>query len=159
LSDGWDVWNVPVHGGPGVNLTLDGRKDSIRYRRRFVLDRDEKGIDLSGSVYLAAYGEWTKKAGIVRIDGGKSSPVRLLWDDAEFASLLKAKKADVFLVTRETNRDYPDYYATDGSFEEKRRLTTANPQQDKFAWSKGAMLVNYTGAKGQKLQGALFLPA
>jgi dipeptidyl aminopeptidase/acylaminoacyl peptidase len=124
-----------------------------------VLDRDEKGIDLSGSVYLSAYGEWTKKAGVVRIDGGKSSPVRLLWDDAEFATLLKAKKADVFLVTRETNREYPDYYATDSSFEERRRLTKANPQQDKFAWSRGAMLVNYTSAKGQKLQGALFLPA
>jgi dipeptidyl aminopeptidase/acylaminoacyl peptidase len=159
LSDGWDVWNLPAHGGPGVNLTLDGRKDNIRYRRRYVLDRDEKGIDLSGSVYLSAYGEWTKKGGIVRIDGGKSSPARLLWDDAEFATLLKAKKADVFLVTHETNRDYPDYYATDSSFEEKRRLTHANPQQDKFAWSKGAVLVNYTSAKGQKLQGALFLPA
>ena len=34
LSDNWDVWKVPVHGGPGVNLTADGKKDAIRYRAR-----------------------------------------------------------------------------------------------------------------------------
>ncbi len=26
LSDGWDIWKAPVHGGPGVNLTGNGKK-------------------------------------------------------------------------------------------------------------------------------------
>jgi dienelactone hydrolase len=159
LSDGWDVWHVPAGGGKGVNLTVNGKKEGVRFRRRFIVDRDEKGIDLSGPVYFTAYGEWTKKAGIVRIDGGQPGPERLLWDDAEFATLVKAKNADVYLYTRETEKDYPDYYASDRSLHDGRRLTHANPQQEKFAWSKGAVLVNYTSAKGVKLQGALFLPA
>ena len=38
LSDGWDIWNVPVHGGKAVNLTVNGQKDQIRYRSRYYLD-------------------------------------------------------------------------------------------------------------------------
>jgi dipeptidyl aminopeptidase/acylaminoacyl peptidase len=159
LSDGWDVWNVPVHGGKGVNLTASARKDQVRYVRPFVLDPEAKGIDLAGPVYFSTYGEWTKKAGIARVDGGKAGAEPLLWEDAAFAQLLKAKKADVFLYTRETYKDYPDYYVTDKSLRAGRRLTQANPQQEKFAWSGGSMLVTYTNAKGVKLQGALYLPA
>jgi dipeptidyl aminopeptidase/acylaminoacyl peptidase len=159
LSDGWDVWNVPVHGGKGVNLTVNGKKDKVRYRRRFVLNPEEKGIDLSGAVYFSVYGEWTKKSGIARVDGGQPGAERLLWDDAEFASVMKAKNAEVFLYTRETYKDYPDLFGTDKSLRDGRRLTHANPQQERFAWSKGRLLVNYTSAKGIKLQGALYLPA
>lgn len=160
LSDGWDIWNVPVQSGKAVNLTVNGKKDSIRYRRRFQLDPDEKGIDLRGPIYVTAYGEWTKKGGIARIDDGKPGPKMLLWDDASYGALIKAKKAEKYFYTRETDQDYPDYYlAADGSLAQGQRLTTVNPQQKDFLWSAGAKLVNYTSAKGDKLQGALFLPA
>ena len=159
LSDNWDVWNVPVHGGGGVNLTVNGKKEGIRYQRRIRLDPEEKGIDLSGSVYFSAYEEWTKKAGVARVDRGKPGVKMLLWDDAAFSRLLKAKSADVFLYTKETNKDYPDYYATDHSFQKARRMTEANPQQKEYLWSSGAVLVDYENVSGEKLQGALFLPA
>jgi dipeptidyl aminopeptidase/acylaminoacyl peptidase len=159
LSDGWDVWNVPVHGGQATNLTVNGKKEGIRYRQRFRLDPDEKGIDLSKPVYLGSYGEWTKKAGIVRIDNGKPGANVLLWDDASFGSLIKAKNADKYFYTRETPDAYPDFYAADNTLKQAQRLTEANPQQKNFLWSKGARLINYTSAKGDKLQGALFLPA
>jgi len=48
---------------------------------------------------------------------------------------------------------------TDASLKGGKRLTTGVPDQDQFLWSSGAMLVDYTSAKGDKLQGALFLPA
>jgi dipeptidyl aminopeptidase/acylaminoacyl peptidase len=38
-------------------------------------------------------------------------------------------------------------------------LTNGLPNQDQFLWSSGARLIDYTSAKGDKLQGALFLPA
>jgi len=159
LSDGWDVWHVPVHGGQGVNLTVNGKKESIRYRAPIQLDREAKGVDLSGPVYYPMYGEWTKKSGIARGTGTKAGVEALLWDDAAYAGLVKAHKADVFLYRRHTNRDYPEFYVTDAGLRDGRKITSANPQQEKFAWSKGSMLVDYTSAKGKKLQGALFLPA
>ena len=39
------------------------------------------------------------------------------------------------------------------------RLTDQRPQVEKFTWSPGVQLVNYTSEKGDKLQAALFLPA
>jgi len=158
LYDNWDVWNIPVHGGQGVNLTVNGRDKGIRYRRRFRLDPEEKGIDLAKPLYIAIYGEWTKKGGVARVDKGTPGAKMLLWDDAVF-SLLKARKADVYLYTRQTPKDYPDYYVTDGSLKKGKRLTQANPQQKDFLWSDGTMLLDYESAKGDRLQAALFLPA
>ena len=159
LYDNWDVWNVPVHGGKGTNLTVDGKKEGIRYQSRIRLDPKEKGIDLSGSVYFFAYGEWTKKAGIARVDKGKPGAKMLLWDDASFSSVSKAKAADIFLYTKQTYKDYPDYYVTDHSFQKGRRITETNPQQKEYLWSSGSMLVDYKSVSGDRLQGALFLPA
>src|SRR5262249_27771324 len=51
------------------------------------------------------------------------------------------------------------YYVADASLQKGQKITHANPQQDKFHWSKGSMLVNYTSTKGAKLQAALFLPS
>ena len=60
LSDAWDVWKVPVDGGSAVNLTVNGRKDAIRYQQRYALeppDARDEGIDLSKPMYFRAYGE------------------------------------------------------------------------------------------------------
>jgi dipeptidyl aminopeptidase/acylaminoacyl peptidase len=159
LSDGWDLWRVAASSGAATNLTASGRKEGIRYRRRFVLDPDERGINLGAAVYLEAYGEWTKKQGIARLDPGAPTPTILGWSDAVTSRLLKPKRAEALFFTRETNLMVPDYYVGDRSLEQARRLSDANPQIRDIAWSSGAQLVNYVNAKGDKLQGALYLPA
>jgi dipeptidyl aminopeptidase/acylaminoacyl peptidase len=163
LHDNWDVWQIPVSGtAPAINLTVNGRKESIRYQNRFALeppqDRD-KGIDLGKPIYLRAYGEWTKKGGIARIDPGKAGVQMVLWGDAAFTRLAKAEKADRFVYTRETVTEPADLYVTDAAFGPGTRLTDQRPQVAGFTWSPGSVLVNYTSDKGDKLQAALFLPA
>ncbi|MDH4257278.1 MAG: prolyl oligopeptidase family serine peptidase [Candidatus Aminicenantes bacterium] len=158
LYDNWDVWNIPVHGGKGVNLTVNGKKEEIRYRSRYRLDPEEEGIDLSLPLYISTYGEWTKKGGVARVDKGKPGAKILLWDDALF-SIMKAKDAEVYLYTRQTHKDYPDYYVTDSSLKKGLKITDAGAQQEEFLWSSGSMLLDYESAKGDKLQAALFLPA
>ncbi|HZS44210.1 MAG TPA: prolyl oligopeptidase family serine peptidase [Blastocatellia bacterium] len=159
LSDNYDIWNVPVNGGKAVNLTVNGKKDGIRYTNHIRLDPNEKGIDLSGPAYFAMYGEWTKKTGIARIDGGQPGPKVLLWGDAGYASLMKAKSAETFLYTRDTYKDFPDYYVANADLQNGQRITDADPQQKDIAWSSGVKLIDYTSAQGKKLQGALYLPA
>ena len=158
LYDNWDVWNVPVHGGKGVNLTLNGKEEGIRYRFRFRLDPEEKGIDLSKPLYITAYGEWTKKGGIALVDKGKPGAKMLLWDDALF-SLRKAKNAEVYLYTKQTHKDYPNNYVTNNSLQKGQKITEANPQQKEFLWSDGSLLLEYKGTDNKKLQAVLFLPA
>jgi dipeptidyl aminopeptidase/acylaminoacyl peptidase len=159
LSDNWDVWQFPVHGGKAINLTAHGKRDGVRYQRRIVLDPEEKGIDLEKTVYFAVLGERTKKGGIAAVEKGEPGARKLLWEDAAFNTLIKAKKADVFAYTRETFTEAPEYFVAGPTLVDGRKMTDSAAQQRKLLWSKGSMLVNYTSAKGKKLQGALYLPA
>lgn len=159
ISDGWDIWKVPADGSPGVNLTGNGKKDQIRYRRPFRLDPDEKGIDLSKPVYLGVYGEWTKKGGIGLIEPGKSGVRMLQWDDAAFNELLKARHANTYLYTRENTQEYPNFYLADASLANGTKITDGEPRQKEFLWSAGVRIINYTSTRGEKLQAALWLPA
>lgn len=159
LSDGWDIWAVPADGGPPTNLTVNGTKDKVRYRRIFRLDPEERGTDLTAPFYVSVYGEWTKKGGIGRIEPGKPGVHMLQWEEAAFSQLIKAKSADVYLYTRETPVDYPNYYLTDSTLERGQKITDANPQQKDILWTAGTKLVDYTNTRGQKLQAALHLPA
>ena len=163
LSDGWDIWSVPVSGaGKAVNLTANGARDKIRYRR-LRIDPEEKAVDLAQAQYFSVYGEWTKKSGLARLEKGKAAPATLLWDDAGFGGLAKAKKADVYVYARDTYKDYPDYYAADATLANGRRLTEADPQQKDFLWSSGSVLLDYkmdpASGLDKSLQAALFLPA
>jgi dipeptidyl aminopeptidase/acylaminoacyl peptidase len=163
LSDNWDIWKVPVDGGAAVNLTRNGRKDAIRYQQRYALepaDERDQGIDLSKPQYFRAYGEWTKKGGVARIDPNGGGAKILGWDDASYPQLFKAKNADVFVYSRGTSLEPTDYYyAADPSLAGAARLTDQREQLAPFSWSSGVQLVNYTSEKGDKLQAALFLPA
>jgi dipeptidyl aminopeptidase/acylaminoacyl peptidase len=162
LTDAWDVWQVPSEGGQAVNLTGNGKKDTIRYRRRFALEPREtrdNGIDLTKPQYFTAYGEWTKKGGIARIDPGKPGAKTLTWSDASYPQLMKAQNGDAFVFTKGTSLEPADYYAADASLANPSRLTDQRPQVETFAWSSGVQLVSYTSDKGDKLQAALFLPA
>ena len=158
LFDNWDVWKAPVKGGALVNLTGNGQKDRIRYTRRLVINPKEKGIDLTRPLYLQTYGEWTKKEGLAVVMPNKPGAQTLLWDDAKFF-VTRARDADTWVFSRQTVKEYPDFWVAERSFAAPRRLTEANPQQKDYAWSSGARLVDYVSDKGDTLQGALFLPA
>ncbi len=177
LSDGWDIWKVPTTGtGTAVNITVNGKRDQIRYNRVYPFERGvtagggrggrggrggggaSPGIDLTQPLYVGAYGEWTKKAGLSRVDPGTPGAKSLVWDDASF-DFQKARDADVYVYTKQSSRDFPNYFVAGTEFKDGRQLTDANPQQKEFAWTSGVRLINYTSAKGDKLQGALYLPA
>ncbi len=158
LSDRWDVWRVGVAERSFTNLTGNGKKEGIRYSRRVVIDPDEKGIDLAQPLYLHSYGERTKKSGLARIPPNRPGATLLTWEDAA-VSMTRARDADTWVFTRQTVQQFPDYWTSDGAFRAPTRLSDANPQQKEYAWSSGARLVDYVSAKGDTLQGALYLPA
>ena len=159
LFDNWDMWRVPVNGsGTAVNLTGNGRATKVRYQRRVVIDPQERGIDLSKPLYVSMYGERTKKEGLALVNVAKPGAKPLMWDDAKFG-FARARDAETWVFTRQTVKEFPDYWVTTAEFRSPRRLTSANPQQTEYAWSSGARLVDYVTDKGDSLQGALYLPA
>ncbi len=163
LSDGWDIWKVAATGGTGTNLTVNGKKDGIRYRAIQRTDPEERGWDLSVPRYVNMFGEFTKKGGFGRLEPGKPGVQPLLWDDAAFG-MQKARKADVYLYTKSTPNAPQDYYLTDASLKPGKKITALDDQVKKFEWSSGAQIVDYTVQLGKggpmvKLQGSLYLPA
>ncbi len=177
LSDGWDIWKVAADGSSGVNLTVNGKKDSIRYRRPLRFDEEsaggpgagggrggfgggnDKGLDLKEPIYLQAFAEYTKKGGVGRIEPGAAGVKMLQWDDAEFSTVMKAKHAPVYLYTRENYKEFPDFHVTDANLTASPKITDADPQQKNLSWTSGVKIVDYVSVKGDKLQGALWLPA
>ena len=161
LSDMWDIWKVAADGSGGVNLTVNGKKEQVRYQRPPILDPDQHGHDLSKPLYVNSIGEWTKKSGLGIIQPDKPGVTRVMWDDAFYGPLLKAKKAEVYLYARQTYKDPPDLFVAGPSLANGKKLTdlAGVNKQDQFLWSSGVILVDYTSAKGEKLQGALHLPA
>jgi dienelactone hydrolase len=165
LSDGWDIWQLPAEAtdsrGKAIaatNLTQNGKRDKIRYQSRFVLDPDEKGIDLKQPMFVRMYGEWTKKSGIARIDNSKLTVLN--WVDASLGNLSKAKKAPVYVFSRETFTQPRSFFVSQNPGLTAEKQITQNPAPiGQYAWSSGVKLIDYVSDKGDSLQGALFLPA
>jgi hypothetical protein len=159
LRDNWDIWRVPVAGGAAVNITRNGKSDGIRYQGRVAVKPRERGIDVSAPLFIETYGERTKKEGLVAVDAAKGGVRVMAWEDAK-VDYRRARDADTWVYTRQSFVRFPDYYAADAGLTNERRLTDANPQQADVAWSAGARLIDYQcDNNGDKLQGALFLPA
>jgi dipeptidyl aminopeptidase/acylaminoacyl peptidase len=166
IRDLWDIWQVSASAQePPVNLTRDGRTNRIRYQYRFVLDPEEKGIDLSQPVYVSVYGEWNKKGGIARIMPGKkgmglqAGAENLVWEDASIGWLSKAKHAEVYTYGTEDFNKPTEFLVGGPQLKGAQQLTKNAPQESLYTWSAGVRLVNYVSDKGDSLQGALFLPA
>lgn len=164
INNLWDIWQVSADGSEAaVNLTQNGAVEKVRYPRRYNLYPDDKGIDLKKPQYFAVYGEWTKKAGIVRLDparnGLKQGATRLIWADAAFNEFNKSKNADKYYFSKETFNTAPEYFVTDSKFSASKKVTENTPDKNKYTFSAGTRLVNYVTDKGDSLQGVIYLPA
>ncbi len=159
LSDAWDIWHIPAHGGQSVNLTVNGKAERLRYNRRYRLDPDEEGIDLSGAMYVNVFGEDTKRNAIGRIDGGRPGVTIDLGEGPSYGSLRKAEDADVYVYTLQSATHPAEHYASKGKVAEGRKLTNAAAHEKDFLWSDGAQIVRYESKSGKPLTAALYRPA
>jgi len=163
LSDNWDLWRVSSTGtGTAVNLTGDGQAKQIRYRQTYNFRNgrgdSNPGVDLTKPLYIGTYGEWTKMEGISRVDPNKPGATPLFFEDARFA-VQKARDAETYVYTRQTFTEFPNYWVMNPGFKFGYQITDANPQMKDMAWSAGTRLIDYVSDKGDKLQGAMYLPA
>ncbi|MFV8226984.1 hypothetical protein, partial [Christiangramia aquimixticola] len=113
----------------------NGKKEKIRYQYRISLDSDEKGIDLTKTVYLRTYGENTKKSGFATLSPAKSGLTAgaktLLWEDANIQGLTKAKKAAVYTFTKEKFNQPTQVYLTDATLANAKQVTENAPDAGK----------------------------
>ena len=150
-----DLYRVSLESDATENLTQGfGQENETRFRV-IDTDPDEDEFDLSKPLYLSAYGEWTKKAGFYRLDGGDLE--ELVFDDARYGNLTKAEDADVAIFTRQDFETFPDLWLSDLDHESRRQITNANPQQTEYNWGR-RILFDYYTYDGIRKQGTLAIP-
>ncbi len=161
LYDEFDVWQIAADGSSAKNLTDGvGRKEKIEFRAlRLEQERGEdRGFDPAKPLLLAAENTWTRDSGFYRdrIDGN-SAPEKLLMAAKNFSAPVKAKDADVLMVTASRYDEFPDIHLTDSSFKNLKKVSDLGKQMESFTWGK-AELVRYKNMDGVALSGILIKP-
>lgn len=160
LYDHNDVWRVAPDGSGAKNITGGyGRAHDLRFRYvREDTDTRERWIDSSKPLLLHAENLDTWDTGFFRasIEGGE--PTQLVMSKKNLSMPVKAKNADVYLLTEQDFTEFPDLVTTNGTFKELRKVSHANPQQDQLMWGSSEV-IHYRNADGVSLTGALYKPA
>ncbi|HET9369511.1 MAG TPA: prolyl oligopeptidase family serine peptidase, partial [Vicinamibacterales bacterium] len=163
LYDKFDIWLVPTDGAKPSRLT-SGAADQVRHRY-LRINPDAEFVDVASPSYVSLFGIWSKQSGygILKTSGSAASGMtgtvdRAVWMDKSVTGLSKATGADVFAYTVQAHDDSPDLFLTTAALNSPRQITTTNPFQSKFAWSRSE-LVEYKSEKGLRLEGALYYPA
>jgi dipeptidyl aminopeptidase/acylaminoacyl peptidase len=159
VYDRYDIWRISPDGTGGKNITAGfGRANDIRLRYvRTETDPHERWIDGSKPLLLSGENLTTYDQGFFRgsTDGGE--PKKLMMAAKAFSAPVKAKDADVYLLTGQTFNEFPDLLTTDGTFKELRKVSDANPQKAGLLWGS-TELVPFKNADGVALQATLYKP-
>ena len=165
IYDRYDIWSVSPDGTGARNITAGyGRAHDLRLRyvRTATDNPRERWIDPAQPLLLQAENLKTFDTGFFRasLNGGESGgePKRLIMSPQYMTAPVKAKDADVYLLTVQSFSEFPDLVTTDASFQELRKVSDANPQKASLLWGTSEV-VRFHNADGVPLTGALYKPA
>ena len=158
VYDHYDVWQISPDGATAVNLT-QGAGRAAKLEMRYVsLDREEHTIDPAKPLLLHAEDSTTHDSGFYTARlGEKAAPVKLTMAAKDFSNPMKAKNADVYVLTAQTYTQFPDLFVTDSSFSSLTKVSDANPQAAGLMFGTDE-LVSFENVDGVKLQGILYKP-
>jgi len=162
VYDKYDVWQIAPDGSQAKNLTAgEGRRRKLQFRYvRFANEDDprDRWIDPSKPMLLHAEHMVTRETGFYRTRfDAPEAPRKLTMAAQSFGTPVKAKNAEVYLLTSQTFRDCPDLYVTDAAFSSLKRVSDTNPQQAQYVWGS-AELVRFKNTDGVPLSGVLYKP-
>jgi dipeptidyl aminopeptidase/acylaminoacyl peptidase len=160
VYDHYDIWRVAPDGSGAQNLTAGyGRAHDLRFLVvRQETEARERWMDSSKPLLLHAENLKSRDTGYFRASWDAGEPRQLVMAAKFFAPQpVKAKDADVYLLTGQTFSEFPDLLVTDGSFKEMRKVSHANPQQDQLLWGTSE-LMPFQNADGVPLQAVLYKP-
>ncbi len=159
IKDRYDIWKFsPEAKYAPVNLTVNGRKESISYSI-MRLDDEARSFDPSEKQYFSGFNELSKGSGYYLGSIEKATaPKALLAGNFRLANLKKAKKADAVIYTKETYEEYPDVRFSNLSFKNALKLTNGSAQQEGILWGT-AELTSWISLDGIPLEGVIYKPA
>ncbi len=146
-----------------MNLTAGaGRSGHLEFRHTRAAadarDPEARWIDSSQPLLLRATNTDTFDTGFYRARVGTAgAPQKLIFATKAFTAPIKAKDADVMVLSASTFEEFPDLLITDSNFSKLQKVTNANPQQAQVNWGTAEM-IHYLNDDGVPLKGILFKP-
>lgn len=158
IYDRFDIWAIKPDGSDARTVTGGmGRTDQLvfRYQR---LDPDETFIPTDRPLLLDTTNDRTKASGFYRVGfRSTAAPQKIVMLDKAFGNPIKARNADVLVVTLSRFDEFPDLWVSDGSFANLKKVSDANPQQAEYLWGTSE-LIDYVNADGIPLRAILTKP-
>ncbi|MBI9037882.1 MAG: S9 family peptidase [Bacteroidales bacterium] len=158
INDRFDIWKIDPSGKKKAeNLTKGyGRENNIRFRI-VKLDKEALFVD-EDNVLLSAFNEITKQSGFFRINfNSKENPQLLIFEDYNFNTPQKAENSDKIIWNKSTFIEYPELWVSNLNFGDAKKISTTNPQQEKYLWGTNELL-EWTSFNGNQLCGILYKP-
>lgn len=157
IYDKYDIWHFSTDSGAALCLTDGvGRKSHLTFRT-IRLDREKPYFEDKEKILLSSYHNLEKFFGFYSCVLGKPGVHRLLEEKKRFRFLAKAKKADVFMYTRESFEEFPDIWINNLKLTSPKKVSLVNPQIADFVWGEPE-LVEWSSVDGIPLQGVLIKP-
>ncbi len=156
INDRFDIWQVAADGSGGKPLTGGiGRREktAMRYVR---LDPEERFVGPGQIMLLRAESEETRDSGFyrVKLDG---TPEKLVMDAKNFGNPVKARDADVLMLSASRFDTFPDIWVTPSDLKSLRKVSNGDEQRAQFNWGRSE-LIRYRSGDGVPLQGVLIKP-
>lgn len=166
LADRYDIWEASPDGSQ-LRLLTDGAGRAGKLTLRVVRwtadgrqqDPKDRGVDSTQPVTLSAKHEESQESGFYQDSFDPADqPRKLVMGRRQFGNLVKSRDGNQVVFTAGSFTEFPDLHATDVSFAQPKRLSTANPQMAEMAWGTSE-LMRYRNADGKILSAALYKPA
>jgi acetyl esterase/lipase len=155
--DRYDIWAFdPENKKQPVNLTSIGRQQKIVFRY-LKLNPEDRFIDPTKEMLLSAFDETTKASGYYKLSLIDSRLTKLMMDNFDFGSTVKAKNSNRIIFTRESFTEFPDVWTSDFNFTSTKKISNANPQMKNYLWGSVEM-VKWISLDNVPLQGLLYKP-
>lgn len=150
-----DVWEFNIQKGILLNLSqAAGAVTNSRYRIANI-DRTNKYINHTKSVYLNIYSYEQKSNKLVHLIDVVN--MKTIGDSLHWNFEIKAKYSNDIIVSRESYDVFPDLYITNDQFDTPKKLTNVHPEIPEYNWGYTEM-IKYTNSKGDTLQGYVIKP-
>lgn len=157
IYDKFDIWKFSTSTVKGKNITKgEGRKNHLQFRV-VKLDKKSNWFNADQELLIRAYSDNKKYTTVYKLNLENNELEALAENYKKFTIRAKAEKNNKVIFTRESYREYPDFWITDTDFDSPEKMTNLGTQIKNYKWGTPE-LIEWLSDDGIKLQGILIKP-
>lgn len=158
VNDRFDLWVFTITDSVSSHCATDerGRNSNTRYTLQEIKLKEETPFVNLDLMLLRGVNELTKSESFVGVGTGS---FQLMYEkDMRLTFVTNAPEKPIFMFRQQSFTEYPNLHVTmGGSFDNTKKLTDVNSQQNNFLWGT-AELTSWTTPMGREMNGIIYKP-